>query len=74
MSGKGDEMKVGFLSLENIVVDLAFLVIIQSVLRITYPSYSGLFSVVAVTIFFGVLLVAVLQSWFEKSGRKEGPW
>lgn len=73
MSRKEDEMRVGFLSLENIVIGLAFLVVIQSVLRMTYPSSSGLFSVVAVTTFLGISLVAALQSWSKKSEHVESP-
>lgn len=73
MSRKEDEMRVGFLSLENVVIGLAFLVVIQSVLRMTYPSFSGLFSIVAVTIFLGISLVAALQSWSKKSEYMGNP-
>ncbi|WP_435079772.1 hypothetical protein [Halococcus sp. AFM35] len=56
-----EEMKVGALSVESIVIGLACLVVIQSILRITHPSSSELFSGIAVALFFGVLLVSIFQ-------------
>jgi hypothetical protein len=69
MNEKEDELRVGSLAVENIAIGFAFLVVMQSILKMMYPSYSGLFSWIVLAIFFGGLLVTMLQSWFGKIER-----
>ena len=66
--GEREEMKVGALSVESIVIGLACLVVIQAIIKMTYPSSSELFSGVAMALLLGVLLVSMFQSWFEEGG------